>query len=488
MYKNVYFYMKVKKQLKKSSFRNRVQSSLEYLSVYALVIIIISVSIAVLYSLNFFAPPTVGSSFSAGFVGFQTQAECVVGSTLITSFTNLQKIPIYFGNINITLSNDSTIVEPLDYYFSPGTSHTFFLQNACPNSTGKSYLDRIMIYGSEPDSFNASYALSGSLSGRVGALSPYKILESIALPAGSFPTVNAVTNNGYYIWQPNQGTSTVSIINVISASVVKTLTNMPVRSIVFSKNGQLAFMAGNSPASPRGEWMAVMNTSTYTIIKNISGICDPQILAMSYNGSRLIIPGWPPSPVHNVPNTCDRLLILNTSSLNFIDNVSEDGFDVWSAEESPNGQYIYLSSTNNNKTVSIMNTQSYSITKNLTGFVSPEPILFNQNGQDVYIGDGKFLIEISTSSQSIVDNVSFTASAISGITSSPSYSYLYTPVCTSSTGDGVIGIFDTASNSFTNSINLGVYNHCMSYAVLTKNGNFLYAASASGNFVFIISV
>ena len=448
---------------------------------YGWAILIIVIVAVILYSMGIFNPSSSLVATVTGFAGFSVQANCVAGGTIVMSLGNIFGYPVYLQNATIYLPNATSLSEPIDYPLTASGSHVFFLQHACPTKVGSHYTDKIILTGTEYNSLNSPITVTGSISGSISAIVPYHILENITVQG--FPTANTITNNGYYVWQPNQGPGTVSIVNVVSASVVKTLTGLPARAIVFSKNDSLAFIAGNSGASGPGYWMVVMNTSNYKILKNISKVCSPQMLSLSSNGKYVFIPGL---ALGGSP--CDRFIVLNVSNLNVVANVSEDGLSVWSAAESPNGQYIYLTDPWAND-VSIMNSQTYTITKNITGFASPNSIAFTPNNQYVYIGGGKYITKIDLATQSVVGNYSvLNKLGISGLTISNDGNYIYAVTCSSS-GDGITPVFDTSTNSVVANITLNSpADHCMSYGVLSPSNNFLYEASATGNSLFVISV
>ncbi|EFD92893.1 MAG: hypothetical protein BJBARM5_0401 [Candidatus Parvarchaeum acidophilus ARMAN-5] len=458
---------------------NRSQSALEYMMTYGWAILIIVIVAVILYSMGIFNPASSASFTITGFSGFSIQANCVAGNTLVTSISNLFGYPLELTNAKITLRNGSSFIEPLNYSMTVGGSHTFFFQHTCPDSTGSYFADKVVINGVEYNSLNSPLISSGTITGKVGSITPYQVLESISVE--DFPTLGSLSKNGYYLWQPNQANSSISIINIVSNTVVKTLTNLPTRSVVFSKNGQLAFIAGNSNvASPAGTYMIVLNTSNYKVVKNITGLCDPQILTLSPGKGRLFIPGY------NYPNPkCTRFLVLNTSSLNIIQNVSQDGLAIWSASENPSTNQIYLVANNNN-TVEVMSGSSYSIVKNLTDIKFPEQVVYSPNGQDAYIA-GKFSIEVDASTLSIIKNLTagFSGSHISSVSITNNGKYIFGIYC----GSNNITVFDTTTNTSIANITLPTPDStCTSYANLNPTDSFLYVAETTTNKVFLVSV
>ncbi len=461
----------------------RSQSALEYMMTYGWAILIIVIVAVILYSMGIFNPSASVSYSITGFSGLIISSEnCVAGGTLIITVGNALGYQIELYNVTAYFSNGSSITEPLDYSLSPSALHNFYLQMACPTTVGSYFTDKLRLTGVEYTSIiNTPLNITGSISGKISSLIPYQVLEVINTQ--SFPTVSAISENGYYIWQPNQDNSTISIINVVSSSVVKTLTGLPARSVIFSNNGKLAFIAGNSKQSaPYGTWMIVMNTSNYAIIKNISGLSAPPILSLSPNGQELFLPGY--FTIQGLKET--RLIIINTSSLQVIANVSEGGFGAWSAEETPNYKYIYLTVPSNNSVV-IMNATTLSIIKNMTGFTSPKPIVFSLNSTYAYVGGDDYLTEINTNTESIVYNKSITNTpAISAFAYPPSLNTMYIPIC----GSNIIPVFDTLTNSVVANITVSqaATDTCMSYSVLAKRNNFLYVATATQNELFVISI
>ncbi len=453
----------------------RSQSALEYMMTYGWAILIIVIVAVILYSMGIFNPSSSLVATTTGFSGFTVQSNCVAGGTLILSLGNNFGYPLQINDANISLSNGSYLSEPIDYTLSTSGIHNFYLQNACPTTAGSYYSDKITINGKEQNSLNSPFSSVGSISGHISTLTPYQILENISVQG--FPTSNSISPNGYYVWQPNQAPGTISVVNVVSASVVKTLDNLPARAVTFNKNGSLAFVAGNSGFAPAGSYLLVINTSNYKIIKNISTVCEPQMLSLSPNGQILFVPDW----------SCGYFIAINTSSLNVIANVSTGSLRFWLAQESPNSQYIYLTAAPQG-TVSIMNPNTYSIIKNLTNFVNPNSVVFTSNSRYAYIGEGRYLNEIDVSSESILNNITvLNQSGISGFTISNNNDYIYIPSCFNK-GIGMAPVFDTLTNSVVYNITLPKIDKCISYGVLTNSNNLLYLASASGNSLFVISV
>ena len=470
-----YIYSHTTKHLTFAVKSKRSQSALEYMMTYGWAILIIVIVAVILYSMGIFNPSSSLVSTVTGFSGFTVQSNCVAGGTVVLSLSNIFGYPVELEYANISFSNGSVVKEPLDYTLSTSGPHNFYLQNACPTNSNSYYSDKITLAGKEYNSLGSPFLSVGSVSGHVGTLIPYQILENISVQGS--PTANAISPNGYYVWQPNQSPGTISIVNVVSASIIKTLYNLPARAVVFNKNGSLAFIAGNSGFAPAGSYLIVMNTSNYKVIKNISMVCEPQMLSLSPNGQILFVPDW----------SCGHFIAINTSSLNVIANVSTGSQRFWLAQESPNSQEIYLSDPDQG-IVSIMNPSSYSITKNLTGFVLPNSISFSPNSQYAYVGGSKYLNKIDVSSESILNNITIlNRSGLGGFTMSNTGNYIYIPSCFSN-APSITPVFDTLTNSVVYNITLSKADHCISYGVLAHSNNFLYLASASGDSLFVISV
>ncbi len=453
----------------------RSQSALEYMMTYGWAILIIVIVAVILYSMGIFNPSSSLASTVTGFNGFTVQSNCVAGGTLVLSVSNIFGYPVKIEYAKVSFSNGSIITEPVNYTLSTSGSHNFYLQNSCPDASDSYYSDKITLAGKEYNSLGSPFFSVGSVSGHISTLTPYQILENISVQ--SFPTANAISPNGYYVWQPNQGPGTISVVNVVSASIIKTLYNLPARAVVFNKNGSLAFIAGNSGSAPIGSYLIVMNTSNYKIVKNISMVCEPQMLSLSPNGQILFVPDW----------SCGHFIAINASSLNVIANVSTGSLRFWIAQESPNNQEIYLADPNQG-IISIMNPSSYSIVKNITGFVQLRSIVFTPNSKYAYVGGGKYLNEIDTSSESILNNITLlNRSGISGFTMSNNGNYIYVPSCFNNKSS-ITPVFSTVTNSIVYNITMPSAEHCISYGVLTNSNNFLYLASASSSALFVISV
>ena len=470
----------------------RSQSALEYMMTYGWAILIIVIVAVILYSMGIFNPSSSLVPTITGFAGLTIQANCVAGGTLIVSLASSVGYPINLQNAVISLPNGSALSEPMNYILPTSGSHNFYLQNACPNTVGSYFTDKIDFKGVEYNRLNSPVTFTGSITGHISSLSPYQILETINVDYR--PVVNAITPNGYYFWQPNQGNSTISVVNVVSASVVKTLSNLPTRSVAFSNNGSLAFIAGNSPISPAGTWMAVLNTSTYKMIKNISGICDPQVITSTNNGI-LIVPGWvTPAGGFNGPNKCDFLLEINESTLAIVKNISTSGLYIWQAEQSPiNNSLVYAAGYNASGVpyIAIIDTATSKILKNITNS-SGNPIIFNPNGLYAYSGystDHKTnLTTISTSSLKVIDSVNImNTTSISGMSISNNGEYIYNAICE----NNKVPVYDTLTNKVITNITLPyTVNTCISYSSLSHSNNLLYIAETTTNpgKVFVISV
>ena len=147
----------------------------------------------------------------------------------------------------------------------------------------------------------------------------------------------------------------------------------------------------------------------------------------------------------------------------------------------PNGQYVYVANYNGNS-ISVISTSSNSVIKNIS-VAHPADVAITPNGQYVYVNtELNTTSVISTSSNSVVATIPIDYPE--GIAITPNGQYVYV----TSTVDNKTSVISTASNSVIATIRVGFWPTAVA---VTPNGQYAYVVNAdnaaSGNSVSVIS-
>ncbi|MFF7409768.1 IPT/TIG domain-containing protein [Streptomyces lydicus] len=212
------------------------------------------------------------------------------------------------------------------------------------------------------------------------------------IPVGHAPIIAAITPDGRHLYVTNFGSSSVSIIDTTTRSVVTTIgvTSGP-WGITVTPDGLRAYVACFGTDS-----VAVLDTTTHQITATIPGLNKPLHLTVSPDGSRLYVASQGGNRVDVISTATETVIAsvpVGTGPRNVA--VTPDGTEVYVTEEGANA-------------VQVIDTATHTVIATLTGFVFPRGVAVSPDGQRVYVTEygGNKLDVIDTATHTVVDTVS----------------------------------------------------------------------------------
>ncbi|MEV5486190.1 MULTISPECIES: IPT/TIG domain-containing protein [Streptomyces] len=211
------------------------------------------------------------------------------------------------------------------------------------------------------------------------------------IPVGHAPIVASITPDSRYLYVTNFGSSSVSVIDTTTRSVITTIgvANGP-WGVAVAPDGLRAYVACFGTNS-----VAVIDTATRTVTASISGLNKPLGLAVSPDGSRLYVASQGGNRVDVISTATDTIIAsvpVGTGPRNVA--VTPDGTEVYVTEEGANA-------------VSVIDTATHTVIAALTGFLFPRGVVVSPGGQRVYVTEygGNQLDVIDTATHTTVDTV-----------------------------------------------------------------------------------
>ncbi len=126
---------------KRRELYTKSQASIEYLTTYGLIIVVIAAALSILYALGIFSPPNYIQTAVNGFPNFGVQAQCIQGGALQMQITNTLDRQVNITEVNATdsISGKSSNTQKDYILLDPGQSSSYYVLNVCPTSTGSQY-------------------------------------------------------------------------------------------------------------------------------------------------------------------------------------------------------------------------------------------------------------------------------------------------------------------------------------------------------------
>ncbi|MCF3172471.1 IPT/TIG domain-containing protein [Streptomyces sioyaensis] len=211
------------------------------------------------------------------------------------------------------------------------------------------------------------------------------------IPVGHAPIVAACTPDGRHVYVTNFGSSSVSVIDTTTRSVITTIgvTSGP-WGVSVAPDGLRAYVAcfGNDS-------VAVIDTATRTVTASIPGLNSPLGLTVSPDGSRLYV----------ASQGGNRVDVISTATETVIASVPV-GIGPRNVAITPDGTEVYVTEEGAN-VVEVIDTATHTVIATLTGFLFPRMVTVSPDGQRVYVTEygGNKLDVIDTATHTVVDTV-----------------------------------------------------------------------------------
>ncbi len=246
--------------------------------------------------------------------------------------------------------------------------------------------------------------------------------------------------------------------------------------LAFSPDGKTLYVANY-----RGASISVVNTSTGVIVGTLNdrggdlgcgeGLED---LVLSPNGNSIYV----------VNNECGDIPVVNTSTGRIINTLSSfTGGNLYGIAISPNGNTLYLSFTNPNPYISIINTSSgnqIGTVNAVSGSQRPQGIVLANNGNTLYVANSNNnTVSVVNLLTKHITNTIANLNTPEGVAISPDGSTLYV----SNDGNNTVSAVNVLTRSIVNTISISGLSTPRGILV-SPDGNTIYIASYEGT-VFV---
>jgi YVTN family beta-propeller protein len=317
---------------------------------------------------------------------------------------------------------------------------------------------------------NISIGLAATGTGNIAS---FTSKNTTGAPVTATVTVTPYGSTKAYSYIPNYNSDNVTVVDVATGTVVKTITveDSPT-GVIASPDGTKVYVAN---------WIArtisVINTSTNTIESTISipgaGVYG---LAITPDGSKLY-----------APNLGVTMTVINTADNSIIKTISVPG-GATEAVVSPDGKTVYTTGGHSSipSNISVIDVATNTVTKTITvgtGASSSEGLTISPDGSRVYVTEAgaNRVAVINTADNTVLTYVTVGTSP-RGAAITPDGSKVYVANASSKT----VSVINTADNSIKATIAVGI--NVPRAIDVSPDGSKVYVMhNATGNNVTIIN-
>jgi YVTN family beta-propeller protein len=287
---------------------------------------------------------------------------------------------------------------------------------------------------------------------------------STCLPVG---TANAQTA---YI--ANSGDSTVSVINVATNTVTKSIkiSSNP-SSVSVSPDGSKVYVGNSGTFSTPCNTVSVIKSATNTVSAIIVVGSTPYGVSVSPDGSNVYIANY----------NSNTISVINSTTNNVTVSIPV-GIAPYGVSVSPDGSKIYVANNGSNNTISVINSATNKVTATITVGYNPQGVSVSPDGSKVYVTNYNKLGTVS-----VINTATNTVSATIpvgnspfGISVSPDGSRVYV----TNFNDNTVSVISTATNTVTDTIKVGTNPAGVS---VSPDGSKVYVVNYSSGTVSIIN-
>jgi len=262
----------------------------------------------------------------------------------------------------------------------------------------------------------------------------------------------------------NNGTNTISVINVTTGTVTTTITvgNNPYGASI-STDGSKTYITNLSDNT-----VSVINNASNTVTVTIPVGTTPISICVNPDGSKVYVANWNDNTV-SVISTATNTVTATITGFN------EPGGEV----VSPDGSKVYVANQGAG-TVSVIDAPSNTITATITVGSSPWGLTITPDGSKIYVAnnsDGNVGV-IKTSDNSIITTITV-GNNPSGVSANPDGNNVYV----TNQSDNTVSVINTSDNTVTTTVPVGAYPEGIS---LSPDGSKIYVANRDDNDVSVI--
>jgi len=376
------------------------------------------------------------SATAVSFGGVAASSFTVVNATTITAVVGAGAS----GNVSVINTSGTGSLSGFVYLLIPSIS-SFSPANGCigtsVNITGNNFIGvtSVTFGGNAANSFVVNS--STSITAVVGSGTSTGVI-SVTTSSGAANSSNSyivsTTGGGIdYAYIPNQGSNSISVVNLSSNSIPSTINlgGSPY-GIALKNDGSSVYVSSTSGS------VYAISTATNTVTATIiSGGSSPYTLCISPDGSKVYTGNY----------SSNNVSVINTTTNTVIGTVSS-GSGPFGICANPVGNFVYVSNYSAG-TVGVINTNSNTLIATIPVGSNPNGIIASPDGSRVYVANrnSNTVSVINTSSNSVIATINV-GSSPNGITISPDGSTVYVG------NSGSISVINTANNIVTSTITL----------------------------------
>ena len=289
--------------------------------------------------------------------------------------------------------------------------------------------------------------------------------------------------NAQFAYITNYGSNTVSVINVATHAVVKTIpVGVNPYGVAVSPNGSKVYVTNNGD-----ETISVITTNFNPLLDAVTAtvILDelesPFGIAVSHDGTKVYV-------VENFGDLYDsRILVINTLTYGTIASILV-GRNATGIAVSTDGSKIYVGNYDDN-TVSVITYNSisntYIVSATITVGNSPDGIAVIPDGSKVYVSNSNDVtVSVINTSNNTVSATITVGNAPQGIAVNPDGSKVYVAYNSSNTNSCAVKVIETATNTVSHTI---TSNGGVGGASVSPDGSVVCVANIFANTVTIIN-
>ncbi|SDH18979.1 beta-propeller fold lactonase family protein [Mucilaginibacter gossypii] len=281
--------------------------------------------------------------------------------------------------------------------------------------------------------------------------------------------ITATPLNSPYAYITNSASSSVSVINVATHKVIKTIVmGTDPQDITVSHDGKKVYVS-----DPISNTVSVIDVATNTVSATISVPAGSFSMAVSPDNSKLYLVAINPNLGNN------DVYVINTAT-NHIISTLHVGVSIGMIALSPNGDTLYATDNGQNNLL-VMNASNGQLQKTIPVGAMPASVIVSNDGTTAYVcNSGANTISIiNTATNTVVKTVTV-GTAPFALALSPDGSILY------ATGysDGSLTAINTSSNTLRFQVNAGQYPMGVS---VTPDGESVYVANSNSGTITVIS-
>ncbi len=262
----------------------------------------------------------------------------------------------------------------------------------------------------------------------------------------------------------NWGDSTVSVINVATNTVIKTITvGVQPYGVSVSPDGSKVYITNSFASS-----VSVINAATNTVSATIPVSKGPEGISVSPDGSKVYVTNFDDGTVSEI-----------NAATNIVSATIEVGIEPNGLCVSPDGSKVYVAN-NFDGTVSVINTATDTVSATITVYSQPRGICISPNGNRIYVVDGGGVSVINTATDTILATATTAGLDPIGISISPDGSKIYV----ADYEENSVYVISTAYNGYLARIPVGSQNLGIS---VSPDGSKVYVANESSNTVSVMN-